>query len=101
MAGIRRVRTRFCEIRHAPRARKIVSTTGSSSGNVAIAIVIPAKKPFLPGRGGVASTQGVGHDNDRAQRQTNHGQIPNQSARLNLQQRPFRLDAVNRLADLP
>ena len=34
------------DIRHAPRARKTVSTTGNSSGRFAIAIVIPASKPF-------------------------------------------------------
>ena len=49
-AGIRRVRTRFCDMRHAPSARNIVSTTGNSSGSVAIASVIPARSPSFQSR---------------------------------------------------
>ena len=44
-AGIRRVSTRLCERRHAPKARKTVSTTGNSSGIMAIAKVSPARNP--------------------------------------------------------
>jgi hypothetical protein len=45
MAGTRRVSTWRCDNRHAPSARKIVSTTGNSSGSVAIARVRPASRP--------------------------------------------------------
>ena len=45
-AGMRRVRTWCCEIRHAPRARKTVRTTGNSSGSIAIPRVRPARSPF-------------------------------------------------------
>ena len=44
-AGIRRVSTRLRDNRHAPSARKIVSTTGNSSGRMAIAIAMPARNP--------------------------------------------------------
>ena len=44
-AGIRRVRTRLREMRHAPRARKTVRTTGNSSGSVAIASAMPGEQP--------------------------------------------------------
>ncbi len=44
-AGLR-VSTCFFDIRQAPMARNMVNTTGNSSGNMAIASVIPAKKPF-------------------------------------------------------
>jgi len=42
MAGMRRVRTLDFEMRHAPRARNTVRTTGNSSGSMAIASVMPA-----------------------------------------------------------
>ena len=45
MAATRRVRTLFCEIRQAPRARNTVSTTGSSSGRIAMANVNAARNP--------------------------------------------------------
>ncbi len=45
MAGTRRVSTWRCESRQAPSARKIVRTTGNSSGSVAMASVIPASTP--------------------------------------------------------
>ena len=43
--GERRVSTCFCERRHAPSARKTVSTTGNSSGSIAIAVAMPARSP--------------------------------------------------------
>ena len=45
IAGKRRVSTPRLEIRHAPSARKTVSTTGNSSGSIAIASVTPASIP--------------------------------------------------------
>ena len=45
-AGTRRVSTRRCPIRQAPRLRKIVSTTGSSSGSSAMAVVTPTSRPL-------------------------------------------------------
>ena len=47
MAGVLRVSTFFCDIRHAPSARKIVRTTGNSSGSIAMASVIPARRPLI------------------------------------------------------
>ena len=44
-AGMRRVSTRFWEMRQAPRARKMASTTGNSSGSMAMARVSPARRP--------------------------------------------------------
>ena len=46
IAATRRVSTWRCDNRHAPSARKIVSTTGNSSGSVAIASVMPASRPW-------------------------------------------------------
>ncbi len=40
------VKTFLREIRQAPRARKMVSTTGISSGRMAIASVMPARNPL-------------------------------------------------------
>jgi hypothetical protein len=45
MAGMRRVSTRSRAMRHAPSARKMVSTTGNSSGSIAMASVTPARIP--------------------------------------------------------
>jgi hypothetical protein len=45
MAGTRRVSTRLREMRHAPSARKTVSTTGNSSGTIEMATVRPARTP--------------------------------------------------------
>ena len=45
IAGILRVSTRLREILQAPSARKTVSTTGSSSGRIDIAMAMPARKP--------------------------------------------------------
>ena len=44
-AATRRVSTLRREMRQAPSARKTVSTTGNSSGSMAIARVIPASRP--------------------------------------------------------
>ena len=44
-AGMRRVSTRLREMRQAPRARNTVSTTGNSSGSVAMAREMPASSP--------------------------------------------------------
>ena len=44
-AGMRRTSTWRCESRQAPRARNTVSTSGSSSGNMAMANVMPASVP--------------------------------------------------------
>ena len=43
--GVRRVSTCFWDSRHAPSARKIVSTTGNSSGSIAMAVPMPASRP--------------------------------------------------------
>ena len=48
MAAMRRVRTRRCEMRQAPSARKIVRMTGNSSGISAIASARPASRPSQP-----------------------------------------------------
>ena len=42
MAAARRVRTRAWEIRQAPIAMKIVSTTGNSSGSIDMPMAMPA-----------------------------------------------------------
>jgi len=47
MACERLVNTFFLDIRQAPKARKMVRTTGISSGKIAIARVIPAKNPLI------------------------------------------------------
>ena len=49
-AGRRRVSTRLCERRQAPRAMKIVSTTGNSSGSTAMASAMPARSALQPAR---------------------------------------------------
>lgn len=45
ITGGRRVSTWRCDMRHAPSARKTVSTTGNSSGSMAIAVAMPARNP--------------------------------------------------------
>ena len=45
-AGTRRVSTWRFEMRHAPSPRKTVSTTGSSSGRIAMASVMPTSNPL-------------------------------------------------------
>ena len=45
ITGERRVSTWRCDIRHAPSARKTVSTTGNSSGSIAMAVAMPASTP--------------------------------------------------------
>ena len=45
MTGGRRVSTCRCDMRQAPSARKTVSTTGNSSGSIAIAVAMPASRP--------------------------------------------------------
>ena len=45
IAGMRRVSTPCREMRQAPSARNTVSTTGNSSGRIAMASVRPASTP--------------------------------------------------------
>ena len=46
ITGARRASTLALDSRQAPRARKMVRTTGNSSGSIAIARVIPARSPW-------------------------------------------------------
>ncbi|OPZ76943.1 MAG: hypothetical protein BWY79_01388 [Actinobacteria bacterium ADurb.Bin444] len=46
-AGMRRVNTPFWLMRQAPSARNTVKTTGISSGRMAMAKVMPARRPSI------------------------------------------------------
>ena len=45
ITGGRRVSTCCCDIRQAPKARNTASTTGNSSGSMAMAVAMPASTP--------------------------------------------------------
>ena len=80
-----------------PSARKIVSTTGNSSGSIAIASVRPASSPPQP----VAARQAVDHDDQRAQRERRAARGCARGGRVSrCERRRLGLDRLRGLADL-
>ena len=94
--GIRRVSTCLRDIRQAPSARNTVSTTGNSSGSIAIAGVMPASSPSSQ----LPRVKPVDHNHDDRGGNPENGQDPYQTVDFTLKRGALRLDAPQRRADL-
>ena len=100
MAGMRRVSTRLREIRQAPRARKIVSTTGNSSGRIGHGHRDAGQQALFPDLRRAASGEGIDDDHNAAGRQPTMAKRADQPPRLLLQRRRLGLDLLQRLPNL-
>ena len=70
------------EIRQAPSARKTVSTTGNSSGSVAMAIAMPASKPCFQTSAPPPRVNAEGHHHERAGHEPHDGEGADQAPGL-------------------
>ena len=90
-AGIRRVSTRLREIRQAPSARKIVSTTGNSSGRMAMAIAMPARNPCFQASAPPPRVSAKATTTTHAGHEPGDGEDADEAPGLRLQHRRLRL----------
>ena len=97
MTAERRVRTWRCDMRQAPSARNTVSTTGNSSGSIAMAAPMPTSRPSSQSCRVSPNTMTTSAAATRPQT----AMMPNEAAELALQRRACGFDVAQRRADAP